>query len=103
MYYAGWSGYYLAFMTGNQALAEEALGHFGWLLNAEAGQPPEIERLPPETLRYEHVARAAGPSTATSHLPSETCWEARPLNARASAFRLTRGHTAAAASASRLL
>lgn len=59
MYYAGWSEYYLSVLTGNQARAEEALAHFGWLLNASIGQAPELERLPMNTLRFEHVARAA--------------------------------------------
>lgn len=59
MYYAGWSEYYLSVLTGNQVMAEEALSHFGWLLNAEVGRSPELERLPLNTLRYEHVARAA--------------------------------------------
>ncbi len=59
MYYAGWSNYYLALLTGRPQTAEEALTQFGWLLNASGGKSASLERLPTTLLRYEHVARAA--------------------------------------------
>jgi hypothetical protein len=58
MYYAGWSQYYTVFLAG-KGNVEEALSHFGWLLNAAGGRPANVERLPAALLRYEHVARAA--------------------------------------------
>lgn len=65
MYYAGWSAYYSGLLAGQGAggkgriqYAEEALTHFGWLLNAP-GRPANVERVSPDMLRYEHVARAA--------------------------------------------
>lgn len=57
-YYAGWSNYYTALLTGSPATAERALADFGYLLGAEGGEPT-LERLPRSLLRYEHVARAA--------------------------------------------
>lgn len=59
MYYAGWANYYTAMLTTRPALADEALGQFGWLLNASGGRGATVERLPRALLRYEHVARAA--------------------------------------------
>lgn len=59
MYYAGWAEYYTAMLTGVVSHANQALVHFGWLLNAAGGREPSLERLPMEMLRYEHVARAA--------------------------------------------
>ncbi|MEX2219097.1 MAG: hypothetical protein WD749_10100 [Phycisphaerales bacterium] len=59
MYYAGWAGYYTAFLSARPAIAEEALTHFGWLLNAANGRQASVERLPASLVRYEHVARAA--------------------------------------------
>lgn len=58
-YYAGWSRYYLAVISSNPGMAQEALVDFGWLLNAAPGQGPTIDRLPKALLRYEHIARAA--------------------------------------------
>lgn len=58
MYYAGWASYYTSLLTGRTRAAEEAITHFGWLLNAP-GRPANVERVTPEMLRYEHVARAA--------------------------------------------
>ncbi len=58
MYYAGWSEYYIAFLAGRGNL-DEALSHFGWLLNASGGRQANVERVPAALLRYEHVARAA--------------------------------------------
>lgn len=66
-YYAGWTRYYLAVLSGSPALAQEALVDFGWLLNAAPGQAATIDRLPKALLRYEHIARAAiGCSLASS-------------------------------------
>jgi hypothetical protein len=81
MYYAGWTEYYLAFLSRNMALAEEALGHFGWLLNASTGEAPELERLPKATLRYEHVARAAVGSALCFSLRGEDSKAVRWLDA----------------------
>lgn len=58
-YYAGWSSYYVAFLSGRPQSIPEALVSFGWLLNASGGREPTLERLPSSLLRYEHVARAA--------------------------------------------
>lgn len=58
-YYAGWSNYYTAFLTGKTQAADDALVDFGWLLNASGGRAPTVERAPASLLRYEHVARAA--------------------------------------------
>jgi hypothetical protein len=59
MYYAGWANYYTAYLSARPQIAEEAITQFGFLLNAPAGRPASIERLPAALLRYEHVARAA--------------------------------------------
>ncbi len=57
-YYAGWSGYYLAQLTGNAREAQTALVDFGVILNAVPNRPASIERMPKDLLRFEHVARA---------------------------------------------
>lgn len=59
MYYAGWSGYYTAYLSGRTHLAEDAITQFGWLLNASGGRQASITRVPASLLRYEHVSRAA--------------------------------------------
>ncbi|HZW10651.1 MAG TPA: hypothetical protein VFF69_12175, partial [Phycisphaerales bacterium] len=59
MYYAGWSQYYTALMTGDPREAQSARESFGWLLNASGGREPDLSLLPASLLRYEHVARAA--------------------------------------------
>jgi hypothetical protein len=60
LYYAGWSHYYTAVLTGSKADALDAMRRFGGLLNAvSAERPATIDRLPKANLRYEHVARAA--------------------------------------------
>ncbi len=67
MYLAGWSTVYLAELTNSGPTAVEAMRHFGWLLNAESGQTPSIERVSKGMLRYEHIARSAiGVATAAS-------------------------------------
>ena len=58
MYYTGWSEYYSSFLAGKPAV-DEALGAFGWLLNAAGGRQANVERVPASLMRYEHVARAA--------------------------------------------
>lgn len=58
MYYAGWASYYASFLAGKPA-PQEALVDFGWLLNAAPGHEANVERIPPDLLRYEHVARSA--------------------------------------------
>jgi hypothetical protein len=58
MYYAGWTAYYNGLLTQRSQLADEAIQHFGWLLNG-SGKPANVESVSPDMLRYEHVARAA--------------------------------------------
>lgn len=58
-YYAGWSDYYIAFLSGSEKPASEAMKHFGWLLNSRGGEPATLDRLPEALLRYEHISRAA--------------------------------------------
>ncbi|MCC6283857.1 MAG: hypothetical protein IT439_00940 [Phycisphaerales bacterium] len=58
MYYAGWSGYYLAELTGQARLAAEAQGAFAYLLNAPGERMPTVDGLPSSLLQYEHMARA---------------------------------------------
>ncbi len=58
MYYAGWSGYYVGFLSSKPQPAEEALTSFGYLLNTP-GREANVERVPEGLLTYEHVARAA--------------------------------------------
>ncbi len=59
MYYAGWSSYYVGLLSGAQAHADEALRHFGWLLNASGGTAASVDRASNALLRFEHVSRAA--------------------------------------------
>ncbi|MEM1329648.1 MAG: hypothetical protein AAGG07_03710 [Planctomycetota bacterium] len=58
-YYAGWAGYYLSVLSDRPAYAREALRDLGWLLNAEPGQTPMLDRVPTRNFRYAHIARAA--------------------------------------------
>ncbi len=57
-YYAGWAGYYGAFLRGDETEAAQAVRDFGFLLDSSE-QRPTIERLPKRLLRFEHVSRAA--------------------------------------------
>jgi hypothetical protein len=57
-YYAGWTKHYLALAGANKELARQALLDFGVILNAQPGRAPAIDRVPANTLRFEHVARA---------------------------------------------
>lgn len=57
-YYAGWSDYYLAASTRSGELARSAIDSFGWILNANEGRAPTLDRLPKSLLQYDHVARA---------------------------------------------
>lgn len=59
MYYSGWAGYYLALVSADPKPANQALEDFGWLLNAGGGKQANLEKLPKNMLRYEHIARAA--------------------------------------------
>ncbi len=58
-YYAGWSGYYAAELSGSKQTVNDAMVDFGYLLNAAPGRAPNVERLARPLLKYEHVARAA--------------------------------------------
>jgi hypothetical protein len=58
MYYSGWSGLWLATMSGGKAEAARAKQDLGWLIGAE-GQSPSVDLLEHALLSYEHVARAA--------------------------------------------
>ncbi len=57
-YYAGWSGYYLALLSGNASDARQAEIDLGWMLGAD-GRTPSLEQLASALLRYEHVGRSA--------------------------------------------
>lgn len=69
---AGWSSIYAAELTAGEerrGLAAKSLRHFGWLLNAAPGEAPTIERLPEQSVTFEHVGRAIlGVAMATSLL-----------------------------------
>lgn len=69
---AGWSSIYAAELTAGEerrGLAAKSLRHFGWLLNAAPGEAPTIERLPEQSVTFEHVGRAVlGVAMATSLL-----------------------------------
>jgi hypothetical protein len=68
-YYAGWSAVYAAMIERDAATAEQALRHFGVIVNgpAHVGRAAMLDRLSKGFLRYEHVARAAiGCALATS-------------------------------------
>ena len=68
-YYAGWAAYYNSLLTGETAQAGRALEYFGVVLNAIPGRGASIERVPKDTLRYDHVARSAvGCALATNAL-----------------------------------
>lgn len=58
-YYAGWSNYYIAYISKSETGAVEALKCFGWLLNSPNGRAASPDRMPTGLLRYEHIARAA--------------------------------------------
>jgi hypothetical protein len=58
-YLAGYAATYVAEINNDVGAAESALKHFGWLLNARTNTRPDLSRLPDQTLRYPHVARAA--------------------------------------------
>jgi hypothetical protein len=59
MYLSAWCLTYQAELEDARSPALESLARYGWLLNAEPGQAPTIERVPEHILSYEHVARAA--------------------------------------------
>ena len=59
MYYSGWARYYLALLDADPREAGEASEDFGWLLSAERGSRPTVDRVPESNLRFEHVQRAA--------------------------------------------
>jgi hypothetical protein len=58
-YFAGWSQYYLAFLTKADQPAVDATRCFGWLLNSGSGRTATPDRVQPAMFQYEHVARAA--------------------------------------------
>ncbi len=59
MFLAGWAATYTAELTNAPGAATDAMQSFGWLLNAQPGKAPEIDRVHGNLLAYEHVARAA--------------------------------------------
>lgn len=72
-YYAGWCSYYIAYLDGSDSYANNALRHFGWLLNARKDAPATLDRMPDNLLHYEHIARAAvGCALANSLLGDDT-------------------------------
>lgn len=58
-YLAGWAACHVGEAEEDAAVADAALTHFGWLLNAKMGARAELDRVPDQMLRYSHVARAA--------------------------------------------
>lgn len=58
-YYAAWSLYYTAYLTGEAAPAEQALVEFGKILNAAPGRAASVDRAPKALMYLEHVARSA--------------------------------------------
>lgn len=58
-YYSGWCSYYLALRTGQPQHANDAILDFGWLLNAEPGRAPTLEKVPAGLLKYDHIAWSA--------------------------------------------
>lgn len=58
-YLAGWAATHVAQINNDGSLADVALTHLGWLLNAKPNARAELERLPEQLLKYPHVARAA--------------------------------------------
>lgn len=58
-FYAGWSDYYIAYVSKSETGAVDALKCFGWLLNSPNGRAASPDRMPAALLRYEHIARAA--------------------------------------------
>lgn len=57
-YYAGWSAYYLAMLSGQESAAVDGLRDFAWLLG-RGGTMPSLEKLPRGFFRYDHICRAA--------------------------------------------
>ncbi len=58
-YYAGWTNYYLAFVSNTaEPFAQDAQKQFGWILGSP-GKPPPADKAPKALLRYDHIARAA--------------------------------------------
>lgn len=80
LYHSGWSGYYLALMTGNRNLALDALRDLAWILNSGAGRLPDATRVPEQLLEYEHVADAA--------LAASLCHALRGSDAEAASWLL---------------
>lgn len=57
-YYAGWSDYYFALLTGRSSAAVDATRRLGWILGAD-GRVPAPDQIQPAMLRFEHVGRSA--------------------------------------------
>ncbi|MGE3321125.1 MAG: hypothetical protein AB7K52_02570 [Phycisphaerales bacterium] len=57
-YYAGWSAYYLSFLSGSEQAAADAIRNFGPLLGSLPGRSATLDRLPRSLLKYDHIARA---------------------------------------------
>lgn len=57
-YYAGWSAYYLAYLSDSDQAAADAIKNFGYLLGAQPGRSATLDRLPRTLLKYDHIARA---------------------------------------------
>ncbi|MEO1584517.1 MAG: hypothetical protein AAFR96_08090 [Planctomycetota bacterium] len=79
-YYAGWSSYYLAELTGSAEHAERALSHFGWILGQGEGEPARPDELQKTLLRFEHVARSAIGAAMACSLMDESVTAARWLD-----------------------
>lgn len=82
-YYAGWSEYYLAVLTGRREAAVDATRLLGWILGAE-GSPASPDEVRPQMLRFEHVGRAAIGCAMAESFRGEHVRAARWLEALAS-------------------
>lgn len=71
-FYAGWSNYYLAMLTGSTEHAVKAMEQFGVLLNAMPGRAATVDRVPVELLVHDHLAKAVvGCALASSMLQND--------------------------------
>lgn len=58
-YLAGWSNAYLAEFGASPTRAQAAIRQFGWLLGADLNEPPDMDRVPDQSMQLDHVGRSA--------------------------------------------
>ncbi len=63
-YLAGWCRLYLAQMNNSEDDARAALASFAWILGAPGAPEPDLDKVSPDSLALDHVARAAIGSAA---------------------------------------